>query len=153
MTLNREGHDDTQQAVLLLHKAAKRCRSLSLPVFPASFNTRFAFRYWNSRLRLRVWGRCVDRRLAFIVHQVNRRLSTRFKKTIVQLEGTVVRDVSRSLSHFTTRPLHHRGKILWYPLNGRLGRFQSRSRCFEKQIKIHPCQKWNQNSSDAQSTA
>jgi len=60
--------------------------------FPCVFNTRFAFRYWNSRLRLGVWGRCVDQRLAFIVHQVYRRLSTRFKELLnswkVQLSVT-----------------------------------------------------------------
>jgi len=60
--------------------------------FPCVFNTRFAFRYWNSRLRLGVWGRCVDQRLAFIVHQLYRRLSTRFKKLLnswkVQLSVT-----------------------------------------------------------------
>jgi len=39
--------------------------------FPCVFNTRFAFRYWNSRLRLGVWDRCVDQRLAFTGHKVN----------------------------------------------------------------------------------
>jgi hypothetical protein len=74
--------------------------------FPYAHNTRFALRYSNSRLRLSVWGRCVDQRLVFAVHKVNRTLSTRFKKTNVQLEGKVVRPRTCHKGKGVMVPLH-----------------------------------------------
>lgn len=95
-TLNCAGHDDSQQAdAKELAICTKIHRSLSLLLYPGSITPDLLSDPETRRLRLRIWGRCVDQRLGFTVHKVNRRLSTRFKKLTYSWKVKLSVDVSQ----------------------------------------------------------
>jgi hypothetical protein len=101
VTLNCEGHVTIQQTAKLrmsagiLHKGMSKfvvshwLATVSLLLWPIISN--FLSDTETRKRRLRVCGCSADRRLAFTLHRVNRRLFNTLQETNVQLKGKAVR--------------------------------------------------------------